>query len=54
MLVDKLEPIGKEINKLMKDKVYLDEIMLDGKNKATTVADSVLSSVYEIIGFKIS
>tara|TARA_B100001123_G_C15275263_1_gene1011918 strand:+ start:612 stop:1619 length:1008 start_codon:yes stop_codon:yes gene_type:complete len=54
LLVDKLEPIGKEINKLMKDKVYLDEIMLDGKNKATTVADSVLSSVYEIIGFKIS
>ena len=38
------------MNKLIDDKTYLDEIMIDGKNKATIVADSVLKKVYEVIG----
>ena len=54
MLVNKIEPIGLEINKLMADKSYLDKTMLKGKDRAIVVADSVLSSVYETIGFKIS
>ena len=54
LLVDKIEPIGLEINKLMIDKSYLDKIMFKGKDRAIVVADSVLSSVYETIGFKIS
>ncbi len=38
----------------MADKSYLDKTMLKGKDRAIVVADSVLSSVYETIGFKIS
>ena len=50
--VEKISPISLEINKLKKDKKYLDEIIESGKIRATEVADSVLSKVYEIIGFQ--
>ena len=30
---------------------FINRIMIDGKNKATIVADSVLKKVYEVIGF---
>lgn len=49
--MDKIIPIGNEINKLLKDQQYLDKIMIDGNNKATIEADSVLKKVYEIVGF---
>ena len=52
LVVKKIQPIGKEINKLMNDQLYLDSIMTDGKNKAIVVADSVLTKVYDIIGLK--
>ena len=51
LIVDKIEPIEKKIKKLMNDKIYLDNIMNNGKNKAIAEADSVLSKVYDIIGF---
>ena len=41
VLVDKVEPIRKNISKLMNDKDYLDIIMKQGKESAITVADSV-------------
>ena len=47
----KLSPISFEMNKLMKDKKYLDSIIVDGKERATSVAEPVLSKIYEIIGF---
>ena len=50
LIVDKIEPIEKKIKKLMNDKIYLDNIMVNGKNKAITEADSVLNKVYDIIG----
>ena len=49
--VHKITPISSEMNKLMKDKVYLDSIMTKGKEKAITIADPVLSEIYKIIGF---
>tara|TARA_B100001123_G_scaffold378858_1_gene447267 strand:+ start:3183 stop:4190 length:1008 start_codon:yes stop_codon:yes gene_type:complete len=52
LIIEKIRPIRKEINKLMDDKSYLDSIMINGKNKAIEEADSVLTKVYEIIGFK--
>ena len=52
LIVDKIEPIGKEIKKLMDDKTYLNTVMTKGKNKAIVEADSVLTKVYEIIGFE--
>ena len=54
LIIDKIQPIGKEINKLMEDQSFLDSIMIEGKNKAFIEADSVLTKVYNIVGLKIS
>ena len=51
VIVDKIDPIGKEMQKLIDDKPYLDGIMKKGKEKAIYVADSVLSKVYDVVGF---
>ena len=51
VIVDKIDPIGKEMKKLIKDKSNLDEIMRKGKEKAIYAADSVLSKVYDVVGF---
>ena len=50
LCVEKITPISKEMNKLMKDVDYLDAIMLNGKNKAIEISKPVLSQVYEVIG----
>jgi len=52
LVVEKIQPIGKEIDKLMEDQEYLNSVMFDGKNKAITVADSVLQRVYDIVGLE--
>ena len=49
--VEKLYPICTEMQKLINDKEYLDQIMKKGKEKALTIAESVLLKVHEIIGF---
>ena len=46
----KLSPISLEMNRLMKDKKYLDSIINDGKKRAIKVAEPVLDRIYEIIG----
>ena len=51
VIVDKIIPIGKEMQKLIDDKPYLDGIMKKGKEKAIYVADSVLNKVYDVVGF---
>ena len=51
VIVEKMDPINKEMNKLMSDKAYLDLIMKNGKEKAIQVADSVLNKVYTAVGF---
>jgi len=50
-LVDKIEPISKEINKLLEDKKYLDEILLDGVEKANLIASKKIERIKEIVGF---
>jgi len=52
LVVEKIQPIGKEVSKLMDDHLYLDSIMMDGRNKAIVEADSVLNKVYDIIGLR--
>ena len=44
-------PIGKEINKLKKDKSYLLEVLKDGSNKARVIAEKNLKDIREIVGF---
>ncbi len=50
-LVNKIEPISKEINKLLGDKKYLDEILLDGVEKANMIASKKIERIKEIVGF---
>ena len=50
VVVEKIDPITKEMNKLMRDKAYLDLIMKNGREKAIYVADSVLDKVYTAVG----
>ncbi len=50
-LVNKIEPISNEIKKLLEDKSYLDEILLDGVEKANMIASKKIERIKEIIGF---
>ena len=50
-LVNKIEPISKEIKKLLGDKSYLDEILLDGVEKADLIASKKIERIKEIVGF---
>ncbi len=50
-LVDKIEPISKEIKKLLGDTQFLDEILLDGVEKANLIASKKIKRIKEIVGF---
>ena len=50
-LVDKIEPISKEIKKLIEDKTFLDKILLDGVEKANLIASKKIERIKEIVGF---
>ncbi len=50
-LVNKIEPISEEIKKLLGDKRYLDEILLDGVEKANLIASKKIERIKEIVGF---
>ena len=49
-LIEKICPIGKEINKLLKDKTYLNKILIKGSERAHLIANKNLKEIYEIIG----
>ena len=51
ILVDKIEPISKEIKKLLDDKNYLDQILLEGVEKANLIASRKIERIKEIVGF---
>ena len=50
-LVDKILPISKEIKKLLNEKKYLDEILLNGYEKANEIASKKIKKIHEIVGF---
>ena len=49
-LVNKICPIGKEINKLVKDKSYLNQVLTNGTKRAEFLAKKNIEEVYKIIG----
>ena len=49
-LVENICPIGKEINKLLQDKSYLNKILIKGSEKADLIAKKNLLEIYNIIG----
>ena len=51
VLVDKIAPISKEIKRLLNEEKYLDEILLDGLEKADKIASKKVKKIHEIIGF---
>ena len=50
-LISKILPISEEIKKLLKDKKYLDSILLDGVEKANKIASKKIKNLKEIVGF---
>jgi len=50
-LVDKINPISREIKKLLNDKSYLDKILLEGVEKANAIASKKIERIKEIVGF---
>ena len=50
-LIEKIEPISKEIKKLLNDKKYLDEILLKGFEKADIIASKKIKEIKELMGF---
>ena len=51
VLIEKIEPISKEIKKLLKDEDYLDKILLEGSEKADKIASKKIKKIKELVGF---
>ena len=51
VLVENINPISKEIKKLIYDKGFLDKILLDGHKKANKIASDKVKKMQEIVGF---
>ena len=51
LVVDKISPISFEINKLLKDEKFIDQILMDGAEKANEIAHKKIIKIKEIIGF---
>ena len=51
VLVEEMEPISKEIKKLLNERKYLDEILDKGCEKANILASKKIKKIQEIVGF---
>ena len=51
ILVNRIEPISSEIKKLLADQKYLDQILLEGVEKANLIASKKIQKIKEIVGF---
>tara|TARA_B100001093_G_scaffold445525_1_gene449202 strand:+ start:10 stop:1011 length:1002 start_codon:yes stop_codon:yes gene_type:complete len=51
VLVDKIDPISKEIKKLLKERDFLDKILVEGSLKANEIASEKLKKIHKIVGF---
>jgi len=51
VLIEKIEPISREIKKLLNDEKYLDRILLEGSNKAGKIASKKMEEIKQIVGF---
>ena len=51
VLVDKIQPISKEIKKLLSEKSFLDKILFEGYEKADKIASNKMKKIHEIMGF---
>ena len=51
ILVEKIEPISKEIKRLLEDEKFLDSILLEGSEKAGKIASKKIKEMKELVGF---
>ncbi len=51
LVVDKIDPISKEIRKLLNESSYLDQILFDGSKKAQEIASQKIKKIHELVGF---
>jgi tryptophanyl-tRNA synthetase len=49
--VEKLGPIGTEMQKLLRDPVAIDAILADGAARAQKLAGETMKAVKDIVGF---
>ncbi|KAI9106354.1 hypothetical protein K1719_021882 [Acacia pycnantha] len=50
-LIDHLHPIQVRYEEIMSDSGYLDQILVEGAEKASDIADATLQNVYQAMGF---
>jgi len=50
-LIETIDPISKEIKKLLNDENYLDKILLEGSDKATKIALKKIKEIKDLVGF---
>ncbi len=50
LLINEIEPVGKEIKKLLADKSHLESILKKGKEKASIIAEENLKNIREKVG----
>ena len=50
ILIDEITPVGKEINRLLKDKAYLIGVLKKGREKANIIAEENLKNIREKVG----
>ena len=50
-LIEKIDPISKEIKKLLNDEKYLDDILIKGSEKAAKIASKKIKEIKELVGF---
>ena len=51
-IIEKICPIGNKITNLLKDKSYLNDVLINGTKKADIIAKKNLKEIYELIGLK--
>ena len=51
VIIEHIKPISKEIDKLMSDKAYLNQVISSGAEKASEKANVTIKEVYDIVGF---
>jgi tryptophanyl-tRNA synthetase len=49
-IIEKIYPIGNEIKKLLKDEIFLKNVLIKGTNKANIIAKKNINEIYKIIG----
>ncbi|MDB3971094.1 tryptophan--tRNA ligase [Candidatus Pelagibacter sp.] len=51
VLIERIEPISKEIKKLLEDEKFLDSVLLEGSDKADKIASKKMKEMKELVGF---